>query len=124
MNDKTKILVVDDDTEICDLLKTFLVKQGFDVITANSGRDGIEKTKSEKPKVILLDIKMPDINGLETLKMIKEVAPKVSVIMTTGIVDMKVAQEAITQGAVDYFVKPFNLDPEESNLLARIRAVA
>ena len=67
-----KILVVDDEVKICELLQRFFEKKGYTVITANSGMDAIEKVQNESPDVMLLDIRMPGMDGVEVLKCVRE----------------------------------------------------
>jgi DNA-binding response OmpR family regulator len=115
-----KILVVDDDPKICELLEKFLVKKGFQPITALNAEDGLEKVRKEKPKLVLLDIKLPGMDGLVALKKIREADENIGVIMITGVEDQTIAQQAIDSGAYDYIVKPFDLDYLEISLLTKI----
>ena len=117
---KGKILVIDDEVEICEMLRNYLEKKGYEVITSHSAIEGIEKLKSEKPKVVLLDIRMPKMDGIEALRRIKEIDRDVAVIMATGVIDENIAQKTIRLGAVDYIVKPFNLKYLEKSLLVKI----
>jgi len=106
----SKILVVDDEVKACGLLKRFLETRGLNVDTSNNGEDAIEKVKSEKPNVMLLDIRMPGMNGLEVLKKAKEISPETIVIIHTAQSDIETAIEAIRHGASDYVLKSCNLD--------------
>jgi len=117
---KHKILVIDDEAEICDALKMFLTQKGYDVMATTSATEGIELVKTEKPKVILLDIRMPDMTGLEAIKKIREVDENVGIIMATAVVDEDIAKETIKLGASDYIIKPFDLDYLERSLLVKI----
>ncbi|MFH1552156.1 MAG: response regulator [Candidatus Omnitrophota bacterium] len=121
---KEKILVIDDEIEVCKLLKDFLVKQGYEVTTATSAQEGIEKLKTEKPKVILLDIKMPGMDGVEAIKRIREIDKGVGIIMATAVLDEKIAQETVKLGASDYIVKPFDLEYMEKSLLVKLASLA
>lgn len=115
-----KLLVIDDEARICEILRKFLTKKGYDVSTATSVLAGIEKVKNEKPKVVFLDIRMPGMTGVEAIKRIKEINPKIGIIMATAVVDEKVAQETIRMGASDYIIKPFDLDYLEKTLLVKL----
>jgi len=117
---KAKILVIDDELHICNLLEEFLTREGYDVTTSTSAREGIEKIKVERPQIILLDIRMPDMSGIEAIKKIREVDKNVGIIMATAVMDEKIAQEAIKLGAEEYIVKPFDLDYLKKSLLAKI----
>lgn len=105
-----KILVVDDDTAFCVMLKTFLQKKGFDVVNAFSGAQAIEQLKDTVFNVVLTDIRLPDSDGLQLLKYIRENALKASVILMTGYTDIKAAVNAMKLGAFDYVGKPINPD--------------
>lgn len=107
---KPKILVIDDEQEICDLLETFLRREGYEVVTSTSAIDGIDKVKTENPHVICLDIRMPEMDGLEVMKKIREVNKEVTILMATAVMDDKISEEAAKLGAYDYIVKPFDLN--------------
>ena len=110
-----KILVVDDEAQNRELLKDFLEEKHFNVITANGGREAIEKIK-EKPDIVLLDIMMPDMNGLEVLDRIKEEDPSIEVIMVTTLTDFDTSIESLKKGACDYVTKPIDLNHLEEML--------
>jgi len=104
-----KVLVVDDERQIRNLLKEFLTNEAYEVILASNGKEAIELTDKEHPDVILLDLKMPGINGIEVCKRLKE-EPKtqfIPIIVITGYVDNKI--HAIEAGADDFVHKPVNL---------------
>ena len=115
-----RILVIDDEKEVCKLLEDFLTKEGFHVTTAFSAREGLEKLRQEKIEVILLDIRMPEMNGIEAIKRIREINKTVGIIMTTAVMDQKVAEEAMKLGASEYIVKPFDLNYLKNSLLVKI----
>ncbi len=110
-----KILVVDDETEFCSLLKEFLEGEGYTVDVAYNGADGIKKACFFEPDVILLDIRMPKINGIEMLKKIKGCS-SAPIIIVTGISDIKIAEECIKLGAHSYIRKPISLEKLEAEL--------
>ncbi|MDP8298844.1 MAG: response regulator [Candidatus Tantalella remota] len=115
-----KILVIDDEIEICNLLQTFLTREGYQAITATSAAEGIEKLQSEKPKLVLLDIRMPGMDGVEAMKKIREIDENVAIIMATAVVDKKTADEIASMKATDYIIKPFDLDYLRNTLLAKL----
>lgn len=117
---KKKILVIDDEQAICKMLEKFLSRKGYKAITALSGESGIKKLKKEKPHIVLLDIKMPGIDGIETLKRIREVDKEVGVIMITVIKEDATGRKCMELGAYDYVTKPFSLDYLESALLVKL----
>jgi len=115
-----RILIIDDEEEVCKLLEDFLTREGFQVTTALSAKEGLEKLQQEKIEVILLDIKMPEMDGIEAIKRIRELNKTVGIIMTTAVMDQKVAEEAIKLGASEYIVKPFDLNYLKNSLLVKI----
>jgi DNA-binding response OmpR family regulator len=122
--EKEKILIIDDDEGIRSLIGDFLVKKGFTVLSAASGEDGIALTEKEKPILILLDINLPGMDGIVTLKRIREIDQQVGVIMITGVKDQDVFEEAKQLGAYEYIVKPFSLEYLETTVLVRICLVS
>jgi len=115
-----KILVIDDEAEVCRLLETFLKKQGYTAISTTSASEGLEKLRSEKPAAVLLDIRMPDMDGMEAMRRIRTIDKDIPIIMATAVVDQKIAQEAADLGATDYIIKPFDLDYLKKVLLAKL----
>jgi two-component system response regulator HydG len=105
-----EILVIDDDTAFCVMLKTFLQKKGFAVTNAFSAGDAQEIISKKTFDVVLTDIRMPDSSGLEILKFIKHTTPATQVILMTGYTDIKTAVNAMKSGAFDYVGKPINPD--------------
>ena len=106
---KKRILVCDDEEGIRESLKLILEKD-YDIFFAESGDEAIEKSKTNKADIVILDIKMPKKDGLETLKELKKLNPSSKVIIATGYKSADIAQEAMRLGASDYIVKPFNRD--------------
>lgn len=107
---KSRILVVDDEHLIRWSLEQNLKKQGYDVTVAGSGEDALRILQEETPDLVLLDIQLPGINGLEVLEKIKELEDDVVVIMVTALGVLETAVKAMRLGAHDYINKPFNLD--------------
>jgi DNA-binding response OmpR family regulator len=104
-----KVLVVDDEFEIRDVLSRFLTEEGYEIILASNGEEALELVERENPQVILLDILMPGIDGIETCKRLKENEKTrfIPVIMATALWDTY--SEVIEAGAEDFVTKPFNL---------------
>ena len=115
-----KILVVDDDLAICNMLKKFLTKKDYEVIVALSGEEAIRKVKEERPHVVLLDIRMPGMDGIETLKQIREVDKEVGVVMITAVEDEETGKKCVEFGAYDYVIKPLSLDYLETVLTVKL----
>ncbi|MEA3221688.1 MAG: sigma-54 dependent transcriptional regulator [Thermodesulfobacteriota bacterium] len=102
-----RILVVDDEAGIRESLKKILVKEGFDVITASDGHKAFEIIRSEKIDLVITDIRMAGMDGVELLKVCKSVSPFIEVIMITGYASIDTAVESMKEGAYDYITKPF-----------------
>jgi len=107
---KHKILVVDDEHLIRWSLEQNLKKQGYEVMTAGSGEDALRLLREETPDLMLLDIQLPGINGMEVLEKVKEMEEEIIVIMVTALGVLETAVKAMRMGAYDYINKPFNLD--------------
>lgn len=112
-----KILVVDDDKNICELLNIYLKNEGYEVVFAYDGSDAVNKAKEEKPDLIVLDVMMPIINGWEACKLIRQFT-NVPIIMLTALDTLENKVQGLNIGADDYIVKPF----EPVEVLARINA--
>ncbi len=104
-----KILVVDDDQHISDLLESFLKNEGYEVVLATDGNEALDLVETENPQVIILDIKLPGLNGIEVCKRLKEKEKtrSIPVIVITGYGDNKL--EALDAGADDFVDKPFDM---------------
>jgi len=105
-----KVLVVDDDQTVCKLLKRTLEEVGYDVVTATNGLEALEQVSLLEVDVVLLDIKMPGMTGMEVLGKLTADWPEICVIMVTAVVDAQTAIKAMKLGAYDYITKPFNQD--------------
>ena len=103
-----KILVVDDDQDFCFNLSTILQENGFAVVTAASGREALLKIQAARPDLVLLDLRLPDIEGMKVLQKIKESHPDLDIIIITAYIDVKDAIRAMKLGAYDYITKPFD----------------
>ena len=102
-----KILVVDDDTNICELLRLYLTKEGYQVTTANDGEEGLEKFNQLKPDMVLLDVMMPRMDGLEVCRRIRKLG-NTPVMMLTAKGETFDKVLGLELGADDYMVKPFD----------------
>ncbi|MFQ6002797.1 MAG: sigma-54-dependent transcriptional regulator [Candidatus Zixiibacteriota bacterium] len=105
-----KILVVDDELFVRELLFEFLSKEEYEVVLADCGEKAVEAVKSEPVEVALIDLKMPGMDGIETLKKIKEVDPSTLSIIMTGYPTIESSIQALRCGAYDYVIKPFKLN--------------
>src|SRR4051794_39155602 len=103
---KTKVLIVDDDSTMAKFLSSYLLRKNFEVATAATGEEAIRMFRVVDPAIVLLDVAMRGMSGLETLERVKEIKPEVSVIMISGQNDPEVIFRASKLGADDYLAKP------------------
>ena len=104
---KGKVLVVDDAPDTLDIIQKLLSFEGYEVILAATGEEGVKKVEEEKPDVVLMDISLPGIDGTEALKRIRTINPIQSVIMLTAFATVENAIQALKEGASDFVKKPF-----------------
>jgi DNA-binding response OmpR family regulator len=119
MAPKTRILCVDDEHAIRTLLKSQLEQEGYDVDMADDGDVAIEKLGKRPFDVVLLDIRMPRVGGIDVLRHVHESGMKSRVIMLTAVDDLTIAMESVKLGASDYLTKPFDTE----DLFSAIRRV-
>ena len=104
------ILVCDDERDIVSALKIYLEADGYRVLTASCGREALETVRAENVQLVLLDIMMPEMDGIQALKKIKECDPAAMVIMCSAMGQQAMVIESIQSGARDFIVKPFQAD--------------
>jgi two-component system nitrogen regulation response regulator GlnG len=103
-----RILIVDDEKDICLLLARLMKSEGFEALVAYDGDTALKMVRLEEPDVLLADISMPGLNGLEVLKRVRELDPDLPVVMITAYAEIQGAVKAMKAGAHDYLAKPFN----------------
>ncbi|MBU1344364.1 MAG: response regulator [Proteobacteria bacterium] len=108
--EKMKIMLVDDEERYLQTTKKLIEKKGVEVLTAQSGKQALELLKIKNIHVVILDVKMPGMDGNETLKAIKTLYPLVEVIMLTGHATVDSAIDGLKSGACDYLMKPADID--------------
>jgi len=108
--EKKRILVVDDEKAVLESFREILELKGYSVDTAENGQEAIKKSKASFYNLALLDIRLPDMEGIELLAKMKETTPKMVKIMVTGYPSLQNAIEAVNKGADSYIVKPANMD--------------
>ena len=110
LEEHTRVMVVDDEEKVRNTLKRVLVEVGYDVAVAADGEGALYEISQHGADVVLLDIKMPGISGMDLLGTLAAKSPETGIIMMTGIHDVDTATEAMKKGADDYVTKPFDID--------------
>ncbi|MDO9034608.1 MAG: response regulator, partial [Methanoregula sp.] len=110
MDEKNEILIIDDDEGTRKTLTLILKKKGFDVISAGTGQEGLELAKGRRISIALLDINLPDIEGIRLIAPLKGMHPNLTVIMITGFASMENAMRALNEGATGYVLKPIKIE--------------
>jgi two-component system response regulator MprA len=119
MSEAARILIIDDDPKIRSVVRRGLVYEGFRVTEAGSGEEGLDKARDRTPDLVVLDVMLPGIDGLEVCRRLREAGDEVSILMLTARDEVKDRVEGLETGADDYLVKPFSFE----ELLARVRAL-
>ena len=116
IHNKITILVIDDDKDISDNLAKYLTENGYITINTYTGQKGLKLIKKQHPHIALVDLKLPDINGIELLKSIKAKSPETIIILMSGYATIDATAESIKHGAYDFIAKPFNFNELELTL--------
>src|SRR5258705_2676943 len=119
-NQRPRLLVVDDDRAILTLIGTIALAEGFDVATTTNGEDALKQLRQRPAELVLLDLRMPGVTGLDVLRSIRDVSAKSKGVLMTGYGTIDSAGEAVKLGALDYLTKPFDLQ-RLRQLLATVR---
>ncbi len=114
---RTPILIVDDELHLRQSLACWFREDGYEVLVASGAKEALAILADKQPKVLLVDIKMPGIDGLELQQRVRQVAPDAAVIIMTAYASVDTAVQALKEGAYDYIIKPF--DPEDVSRLVR-----
>lgn len=118
---RSRILVVDDDEGVRSLLKKFFSQRGFETVAVEDGSRAIESVKNGGFDIHLIDVRMPGLNGVETLRGIRRIAPEAVVVMMTGYADEDLLDQALKEGVVDILHKPFSVS-RLTGIVERIRS--
>jgi len=116
----SKLLIVDDETDIREFAKRFFTKRDIEVFTAGNGKEALEIVEKHNPDLILLDVNMDEMSGVEVLKTLRENKNEVKVIMVTGVEDEDVINEANSLGVKGYIHKPLVLGELEKVVMAEL----
>ena len=117
---KPLVMVIDDEQGILDVVGRFAQRAGFEAVTCASGRDAIAQLQLRRADLVLVDLRMPDVGGLDVLRAIREIDPRCQAVLMTGYASVDTAVEAIKLGAMDYLSKPLDF-PRLEQLLAHVR---
>jgi DNA-binding response OmpR family regulator len=115
----TKVLLIDDDVKITDMYKELLTANAFEVLTANSGPEGIEAARQWKPDLIVLDLMMPEVDGWQVCQEIRTFS-QVPILVLSAVIEIEGVMRALEEGADDYLIKPVPLGV----LVANVRQMA
>ncbi|MEM3010437.1 MAG: response regulator [Candidatus Bathyarchaeia archaeon] len=121
MAENPRILIVDDDENIRKVLTTILEEEGYKVDTAENAKKAIEKTKRNFYNLALIDIRLPDMEGIELLTRMKDTTPRMRKIIITGYPTLQNAIEAVNRGADAYILKPFDMDKVLATIKEQLR---
>ena len=116
-----KLLIVDDESDIREFARNFFKKRKIDVFVASGGRQALEIVSKENPDLVLLDIRMEEITGVETLKELRKTNQTTKVIMVSGVEDEETIKETKTLGVIGYIHKPFILEELEKVVMAQLQ---
>ena len=109
MEERTQVLVIDDEPIVCERIKSSLEKYGLDIETISESQKAIKRIVEKKFHIVVTDLKMKGLDGIEILKLAKELNPETQVIIITGFATVEKAREALKIGAYDFIPKPFKL---------------
>jgi DNA-binding response OmpR family regulator len=116
----SRVLVVDDEPDAVELLTEFLTSKGYEVITASNGEEALRRLQEDRPHLILLDVRMPKMDGLEVLRRAREIDQAVGIIMVTAVHEEETGRRALQMGAFDYITKPLDFKYLEQSLWYKI----
>jgi two-component system, NtrC family, response regulator AtoC len=118
----TKILIIDDERPIRETLEMFLCEKGYDVATSESGEAGLKLIRKDQPDIVILDLRLPGIDGIEVLRIIKQLSPESMVILITAYHDKEIYDQAESLGAYGYIVKPIDVAEFEVTIDKAVRS--
>ncbi len=120
---KPRVLIVDDEPQIGEFLGEFLIEKGYEVFYAENGEEALRFVKRVRPHMILLDVRMSGMGGMEVLRQMKQIDPKLGVIMVTALHEEEIGREALKLGAVDFITKPIDFEYLETSLMCKLSAM-
>jgi len=115
-----KLLIIDDESDIREFTQSYFKKRGIDTFIAANGREGLDIIAAQSPDLVLLDMRMPGMTGIEVLREMRSRNFQTKVIMVTGIEEPEIIQEAQTLGIIDFIHKPLNLSEVEKIVMREL----
>ena len=103
-----RMLIVDDERDVCDCLEQYFRARGFAVVSVFSGEEALDRLEADSVDVILLDILLPGLSGIEVLRRVRERNPRARIVMVTGVDEAELRRKAHAYGAIAYVTKPFD----------------
>ncbi len=119
-----KMLIVDDESDVREFARSFFRKRGIEVLTASGGLQALDLIGKENPDLVLLDIRMEEMTGIEVLRRLRQSNAKTKIIMVTGVEEEETIKEANTLGVVSYIHKPLILEELEKIVLAQLKQIS
>ena len=119
----SRILIVDDEEDICEMLSDFLEECGYETFRATTGKEALSVVKAARPHLMLLNIRLPEMSGIDILRDVRAIDQEIGVIMVTEYQDVSIAQEALKMGASDFITKPLDLNYLETSVQVKIKAM-
>jgi DNA-binding response OmpR family regulator len=115
-----RVLIVDDEPDAVEFLRGFLTAKGYEVLAASNGENALRRVKEERPHLILLNVRLPDMNGLEVLRQVRQIDHEVGVIMVAPVNEEETGRQALKLGAFDYITRPLDFKYLERSLWYKI----
>ena len=117
---KPRILIVDDEPQIGEFLGEYLIEKGYEAFFTDQGEEALEYVKRARPHILLLDVRMAGMDGMEVLRRAREIDPNLGVIMITALQEEELGRKALKLGAADFITKPVDFEYLDTSLLLKL----
>jgi len=117
---KPRILIVDDEPQIGEFLGEYLIEKGYETFFTDQGEEALEYVKRARPHILLLDVRMAGMDGMEVLRRAREIDPNLGVIMITALQEEELGRKALKLGAADFITKPVDFEYLDTSLLLKL----
>ncbi len=118
-----RVLIVDDEPRIAEFIGEYLTEKGYEAFVADNGQDALNYVKRARPHIVLLDVRMASMSGIEVLKHIKEIDANIGIIMITALQEEELGRRALKLGASDFITKPVDFQYLDKTLLFKLSAM-